>query len=73
MPAKQRCSFITYLLRLSTPLPLSASTLSRNLDPLRALGELALPKPEAETDGGDDGKFDRAYPRGGNIDLRQVC
>jgi hypothetical protein len=34
---------------------------------------LALPKAEGETDGGDDGKFHRACPRGGNIDLRQVC
>jgi hypothetical protein len=40
---------------------------------INALGELVLPKPEAETDGGDDGKFRRAYPRGGIIDLRQVC
>ena len=31
------------------------------------------PKPEAETDGGDDGKFHSDHPRGGNIDLRQVC
>src|SRR5262249_49990908 len=38
-----------------------------------ALGELTLPKPEAETDGRDDGEFHRAHPRGGNIDLRQVC
>ena len=29
------------------------------------------PKPEAETDGSDDGKFHSAHPRGGNIDLRQ--
>ena len=36
------------------------------------LGELTLPKPEDETDGGD-GKFHRVYLRGGNIDLRQVC
>src|SRR5262249_24134926 len=27
---------------------------------------------EAETDGGDDGKFNCAYPRGGNVDLRQI-
>src|SRR5262249_38657937 len=33
--AKQWCSFITYLPRPSTPLPLPASKLSRNLDPLR--------------------------------------
>jgi hypothetical protein len=39
---------------------------------IRCAGELALPKPETETDGGDDGEFDRAYPRCGNIDLRQV-
>src|SRR5262249_14140876 len=38
-----------------------------------ALGELTLPKPEAETDGRDDGEFHGAHPRGGNIDLRQVC
>ena len=37
------------------------------------LGDLTLPKPEDETDGGDDGTVHRAYPRGGNIDLRQVC
>src|SRR5215475_10214328 len=73
MPAKQRCTFIAYLPLPSTPLPLPASKLSRNLDPLRGdqmLGELTLPKPEAETDGGDDCKFHRAYPRGDNIDLR---
>ena len=34
---------------------------------------LVPPKPEAETDGGYDGKFHGAYPSGGNIDLRQVC
>src|SRR5262249_26225112 len=77
MPAKQRCTFITYLPRPLTPLPLPASKLSRNLDPLRgksdALGELAPPNQEAETDGGDDGKFHRACPRSGNKDLRQVC
>jgi len=28
---------------------------------------------KAETDGGDDDQFHRAYPRGGNIDLRQLC
>ena len=40
--------------------------------PSDALGELTLPKPEDETDGGD-GKFRRVYLRGGNIDLRQIC
>src|SRR6516225_235532 len=36
-------------------------------------GNATTAQPEAETDGGDDGKFHRACPRGGNIDLRQVC
>src|SRR5262245_32698581 len=75
MPAKQRCTFISYLPWPLTPLPLPASKLSRNLDPLRGdqmrWANLALPKAEGETDGGDDGKFHRACPRGGNIDLRQ--
>jgi hypothetical protein len=77
MPAKQRCSFITCLPRPSTLLPLPASKLSRNLDPLRGdqmrWANWVPPKPEAETDGGDDGKFHSAHPRGGNVDLRQVC
>jgi hypothetical protein len=34
---------------------------------------VARPNPKAETDGGDDDRFHRAYPRGDNIDLRQVC
>src|SRR5262245_5395431 len=73
MPAKPRCTFIAYLPRPLTPLLLPASKLSRNLDPVRGDQMRSLPKPEAETDGGDDGEFHRAHPRGGNIDLRQVC
>ena len=34
-------------------------------------GDLTPPKPE--TGNGNDDKFHRAYPRGDNIDLRQVC
>jgi hypothetical protein len=43
------------------------------MEQLLNLTRATAAKPKAETDGGDDDKFHRAYPRGGNIDLRQVC